>query len=340
MCFYLMFSMNPGYALGSLGLMAIIYFIINRVNEDNSGLAKIFQGVIFQLSRTLQIFIQKAETKEQDWRPSVICIARHAFERTSDFDLSRWMCHRYGFGTYIHFIQGYLSKETHTQAEKDLLELIKIASEVQSNVYMDTMISPSYTTAIAQALQLPSISGKEGNMFLFEFSRQQPAELIEIINNVQLVKAANYDLCILSTSEKGFGFKLEIHIWVTQSDYENANLMILMSYIIMGHPDWKNANIKIYAIFPNHEAEQQRKMLINLAKEGRIPISPNNIRIITKKEDTNRKEIIQHTSKAADLVIIGFRIEAIRQLGEDNFMGFGGLANVLFVNAREEKEIK
>ena len=46
-----------------------------------------------------------------------------------------------------------------------------IESQIKNldNVYLYTMISPSYTTAIAQALQLPSISGKEGNLFLFEF---------------------------------------------------------------------------------------------------------------------------------------------------------------------------
>ncbi len=340
MCFYLMFSMNPGYAAGSLALMVVIYFIINRVNEDNKGLAKIFQGVIFQLSRKLQIFIQKAETQEQDWRPSVICISKNAFERTSDFDLIRWMCHRYGFGTYIHFLNGYLSRDTHHQAEEDLLKLIKIASDVHSNVYLDTMISPSYTTAIAQSLQLPSISGKEGNLFLFEFSRQHPEELGDIIDNIPLVRAANYDLCILSTSEKGFGFKREIHIWITQSDFENANLMILMAYIMMGHPDWHKAKIKIYTILPEGESAEQRAKLVELAQEGRLPISANNIRIVTKKEGVHRKEMIKETSKAADLIIIGFRTEVIKQKGPETFLGFEGLSNVLFVNAQEEKEIK
>ncbi|WP_420318947.1 amino acid permease [Ekhidna sp.] len=340
MCFYLMFSMNAGYAIGSLVLMVVIYIIINRVNEDNRGLAKIFQGVIFQLSRKLQVFIQKAETEEQDWRPSVICIARHAFERTADFDLIRWMCHRYGFGTYLHYINGYLSRETHAKAEEDLKQLIHIASEVESNVYLDTMISPSYTTAIAQALQLPSISGKEGNLFLFEFARQHPEDLKEIVENIPLVRAADYDLCVLSTSEKGFGFKREIHIWITESDYENANLMILMGYITMGHPDWKKAGLKIYSIFPEGEADQQRQQLMDLAQEGRLPISANNIRIVIKKEDTKRREIISQHSKSADLIVTGFRNEALKQYGEKIFNGFNGLSNVLFVNAQEEKEIK
>lgn len=340
MCFYLMFSMNAVYAIGSLILMVVIYIIINRVNEDNHGLAKIFQGVIFQLSRKLQVFIQKAETEEQDWRPSVICISKHSFERTADFDLIRWMCHRYGFGTYLHYINGYLSRETHARAEEELKQLIHIASEVQSNVYLDTMISPSYTTAIAQALQLPSISGKEGNLFLFEFARQHPEDLQEIVENIPLVRAADYDLCVLSTSEKGFGFKREIHVWITESDYENANLMILIGYITMGHPDWRKADLKIYAIFPEGEADQQRLQLVNLAQEGRLPISANNIRIVVKKEDTKRKEIITQHSKSADLIVTGFRNEALKQFGGEIFQGFDGLANVLFVNAQEEKEIK
>jgi amino acid transporter len=340
MCFYLMFSMNPAYAFGSLAIMVIIYIIITRVNEDKHGLAKIFQGVIFQLSRKLQIFLQKVDKDDEDWRPSVICISRSAFKRTYDFDLIRWMCHRYGFGTYVHFINGYLSRETHHQAESDLQELIKIASDVKSNVYLDTMISPSFTTAIAQSLQLPSISGKDGNMFLFEFSRMHDENSNEIVENIPLVRAANFDLCVLATAEKGFGFKREIHIWITQSDYENANLMILIGYIIMGHPEWSKAQIKIFAIFPEESVDDQRNNLLLLAQEGRLPISAKNIEVIAKKEHGSKKEIISETSGQADLTIIGFRGEAIKQYGSDIFNGYHLPGNIMFVNAQDEKEIK
>ena len=61
MCFYLMFKMNAPYAIGSLLIMVVIYIFITRANEDKRGLAKIFQGVIFQLSRKIQIFLQTAE---------------------------------------------------------------------------------------------------------------------------------------------------------------------------------------------------------------------------------------------------------------------------------------
>ncbi len=339
MCFYLMFSMNGSYAFGSLIIIAALYFLITRINEDKRGMAKIFQGVIFQLSRKIQIFLQNAEKDDEAWRPSVICISENAFKRTSDFDLLRWMCHRYGFGTYIHLIKGYLSRESNAKAQEDLEELIKVAGEVQSNVYLDTMISPSHTTAIAQALQLPSISGKEGNMFLFEYSRFHKEDAKDIIENMTLVKAVNFDVCVLSSSEKSFGFKREIHIWITQSDYENANLMILMGYIIMGHPDWKNAQIKIYAIFPQENIQEQRKKLLNLAEVGRLPISAKNIEVIAKTGKKSNKDIINEVSESADLTIIGFRSEAVKQYGQSLFEGLDEVGNILFVNAVDEKEI-
>ncbi|MEQ9404807.1 MAG: amino acid permease [Cyclobacteriaceae bacterium] len=339
MCFYLMFKMNAPYAIGSLLIMVVIYVVITRVNEDKRGLAKIFQGVIFQLSRKIQIFLQTAEKDDENWRPSIICISQNAFRRTSDFDLIRWMCHRYGFGTYIHFIKGYLSKESNLQAKEDLDALIKMAGEVRSNVYLDTMISPSYTTAIAQSLQLPSISGKEGNMFLFEYSRINNEDTKDIVENMPLVRSADFDICVLSTSERGFGYKREIHIWITQSDYENANLMILMGYIIMGDPEWKKAEIKIFAIFPEESIDEQRSKLLELAKEGRLPISSNNIEVIAKKEEKNNKEIVNEMSETADLTIIGFRSEAVKQLGGETFEGYNEAGNILFVNARGEKEI-
>jgi len=340
MCFYLMFSMNAGYAIGSISIMVAIYLIISRVNDDNKGMAKIFQGVIFQLSRKIQIFLQTSDKDEDDWRPSVICVSRNAFKRTADFDLIRWMCHSYGFGTYIHFIEEYLSKDTSRRANEELEELIKTAGELHSNVYLDTMISPSYTTAIAQAVQLPSISGKEGNMFLFEYSRINGEGTKEIIQNIPLARAVEFDICILSSSEKGFGHNLEIHIWITQSDYENANLMILMGYIIMGHPEWKKAQIKIFAIFPEESVKEQKQKLLALAREGRLPISTNNIKVIAQTQGKGNREIIGEVSKHADLTIIGFRMEAVKQNGEAVFVGYEDVGNILFVNAQREKEIK
>ena len=342
LCLYLMFKMNPQYAILAIVIMTIIYFILGMSKKMKKGMALIFQGVIFQFSRSLHVFLQKATkevTEDKSWRPSIVCISSDSFERFSAFDLMRWISQRYGFGTYIHFIQGYFSQETTVQAEEALNKLIRIADISKSNVYLDTLISPSYTSAIAQIIQLPGISGKDNNMLLFEYAKSHPNRLHDISDNFGLIKSANFDVCILGTSEKSFGYKQELHIWITHQDYINASLMILLGYIIIEHSDWQNGEIKIFAVFPEDELVEREDELLALTQTGRLPISPQNITVRTYTKDLNLKAVINETSQDADLTILGMNTDSIRGKHLETFEGYDDIGNVLFVNNSVEKVI-
>ena len=340
LCFYMMFKMNAMYALSALLIMVLIYVGITYFSPNKQGMVKIFQGVIYQLSRQLQVFLQKADKEDVNtWRPSLICISDDSFKRTAAFELMRWISHRYGFGTYLHYIKGYVSRETNKNAHEMLARLIEKAEISKSNMYLDTIISPSYTTAIAQSIQLPSVSGKESNMFMFEYSKTLGPCTDLIMDNMPLVSATDFDICVLASTEKGFGYHNEIHIWITQGDFDNASLMILMSFVIMGHRDWQGAEIKIFAIHPKDELTNQREKLLDQIKEGRLPISPNNVELIEKDQETNSRVIINKRSVGADLTIIGFNSEAVKQLRAEVFEGYHDLGNILFVNSSKEKEL-
>ena len=340
LCFYMMFKMNAMYAFSALLIMVLIYVGITYFSPNKQGMVKIFQGVIYQLSRQLQVFLQKADKEDVNtWRPSLICISDDSFKRTAAFELMRWISHRYGFGTYLHYIKGYVSREINKQAHEMLDRLIEKAEISKSNMYLDTIISPSYTTAIAQSIQLPSVSGKESNMFMFEYSKTLGPCTDLIMDNMPLVSATDFDICVLASTEKGFGYHNEIHIWITQGDFDNASLMILMSFVIMGHRDWQGAEIKIFAIHPKDELADQREKLLDQIKEGRLPISPNNVELIEKDQETNSRVIINKRSVGADLTIIGFNSEAVKQLRAEVFEGYQDLGNILFVNSSKEKEL-
>ena len=340
-CFGLMFFMNPLYAVLALLLMVVFYTIVSQVNPDKKNLAVIFQGVIFQLSRQLQVFLQKAE-KEQtaSWRPSAVCISENSFERLAAFDLLRWISQRYGFGTYIHKITGYLAKNTHTEAKFAKDRLIKMAETSQSNIYIDTLISPSYTSAIAQVIQLPGISGTENNLLMLEYSKHNPTNLEDIVDNFKLIKSVDFDVIILGSTERGYGLKQSIHIWITSNDYENANLMILLSYILLGHKEWNQGVIKIFAIYPEDTCKEEQSRLYNLIEAGQLPISAHNIEVIPRTGDIDPRSIIEEKSKDADLTVVGVRDEIIKHDGVDVFKGYEQIGNTIFVNAAEQKKIK
>lgn len=337
MCFFMMVQMNALYTVLSLTIMTLVYLAISYTNPDKSGLAAIFQGVIFQFSRQMQIFMQKSRTSQADrnWRPSVVCITASTFSRTSALDLLRWMSHRHGFGTYIHYIRGYLSKETKQVADEVMARLLRLIRVGRGRVFVDTIVSPSETSAISQVIQLPGVSGHENNGLLMEFSKRDPVDLAGIISHVPLVAANQFDFFILASSDRNFGYRDEIHLWITPQDEDNANLMILLAYILQGDPDWRHGTVKIFAAYPETKMTEEEERLRSLIRAGRLPIAPQNIAMIPYADTV--KALVNQYSRDADLIILGYRNEMVKHFGVDLFQGYDEVGDVLFVRASSQR---
>ncbi|MFP4488026.1 MAG: hypothetical protein ACLFN1_01855 [Bacteroidales bacterium] len=338
---WVMFKINASYALIAIIVMSLLYAYINYYNKDRQGLESIFANSLFQLNRNLQVYLQKSAGKETftEWRPSAICISKNSFERDTAFHLLNWISFKYGFGTYLHRIEGYYSKKTHAEAQETLTRLVKTFENVENHVYIDTIISPSYTSAIAQAIQLPGIAGMENNMVIFEYNKENPGELKEIMENHALVNAGNFDVCILASAKRRIVFQEGMHVWIRSTDEYNANLMILLSFIISGHPDWKKSKIKIFDICKPGQYYEVRENNRKLIREGRLPITEKSIELIVEEEGVNPKDLINERSKDAGLTMIGFRGEALKHK-IDVFSDYDELGTILFVNSHNQKMIE
>lgn len=169
-----MFRINTLYALTAIILIVIIYAYINHYHKNRTGLESLFANTLFQINRNLQVYLQKSESKrkQKEWRPGVICISKDSFRRERAFRLLNWLSYSYGFGTYLHRIDGYYSRATSKQAAEELEKLIELYETSHNHVYVDTIISPSYTSAIVQAIQVPGISGMENNMVVLSMTRR------------------------------------------------------------------------------------------------------------------------------------------------------------------------
>ncbi len=338
---WIMFRINAPYALTAIAIMTGLYSYIKYYHRERLGLESLFANAVFQVNRNLQVFLQRSESrkKEKEWRPSAICISKDSFIRSRAFNLLSWISFRYGFGTYLHRIEGYYSKSTCRQAQDELAKLIEMYNATRNHVFVDTLISPSYTSAIAQAIQLPGISGMENNMVIFEYDKENPENLKEIIENTGLVKAGNFDICILASSRKDIIFKNGIHVWIDSGESENSNLLILLSFIISGHPDWKKSNIRIFATCRTEDFAATRAGLTQLVKTGRLPITEKNIEIIPLEKGMTTKKLINEKSSTAALTMTGIYIESLKHSGEEALSGYDGVGTILFLNSRNQKEI-
>ena len=339
---WVMFKISTPYALFAFSVITLIYIYVNYYHKNRKGFASIFANALFQLNRNLQILIQNKNSKKtfKEWRPSAICISKDSFARDKAFQLLNWISYKYGFGTYLHRIEGYYSKATVQQADIELKRLLEMFSETGNHFYIDTLISPSYTSGIAQAIQIPGIAGMENNMVIFEYDKDNPENLEDIISNFSLVGAGNFDICILGSSKKNIVFKNGIHVWINTLDSENANLMILLSFIILGHPSWKKGHIQIFVICHPEYFDETKKKMNDLLTSGRLPITAKNIRIIKQNPDVSVKTIINQYSENAGLTLIGIREEMVKYEKEKLFKGYENQGTTLFVHSKNQKTIE
>ncbi len=339
MCLILMLQMDVLYALLAIIVMTGLYEAIRRSRGGIDDLAAIFQGVMTQATRYLQIRLQKSPPS--DWRPSLIMITPRTFDRSAPVQLMDWLCHRHGFGTYLHYIPGLLDRVNVHEAGEIQERLVRTMEERRGGIYVDTMISPSMASALAQSLQMPGVSGMANNTILFEYGVHDEEEVLEeAVMGLELAGATRMNRLVLRHGENFFGARKSIHVWLTWHDHRNANLMILLTYILLGHRDWHGAEVSIFAAYPRREVQERTEELHAMITEGRLMISEKNVLVIPTDDGIDFERLVEARSNAADLVLLGFTNRRVQRDGPGAFRRFAALRDVLFVSAEEEIEIE
>jgi len=337
-CLGMMWQMQPLYTVLAWTLMAAVYFGLRVSRREEKDISAMIQGALFQLTRNLQVLVQKrySEASPAHWRPSFVAVSQASLTRLAPFDLLRWFSQHYGFGTFIHYIEGVLDQSTQDQAHEALGRLIHQTQSSHAGVYVDTIISPSFKTAVAQIVQIPGISGLDNNSFLFEFRKGDDETLQGLLEACDFAAVAGMNVCMLRSSDRHFGYRRTVHLWLTSGDYRNANLMILLAYILVGHSDWRGSEITLFAAILEDEIETGAARLEGLIAEGRIPISSANVERVPYSRDTPFPDLVNKLSEEADLVITGFSLRKVQEEEGAFLRRFENIEDILFVRATQE----
>ena len=338
MCGLMMIQINVLYAFLSIILMLAIYLGLRHTHRGQRDLTAIFQGTMFQLTRWLQITLQKNRviSSEGGWRPSIIAVTQFGERRLGHFDLLRWICHRHGFGHFIQLFHGNYSFLDEIEARVHVDELIQRTEISRAGIFVDTLICPTFRLAVAQTLQMPGISGLPNNSMLFEFDRENLDEISDVGQGAQLAMNSMFNVLILRSTKYRFGYRSSIHVWVTEENLMNAPMMLLLAYIIVGHPEWRRAEIQLFACFDSVDAERETDRLSAWMKEERLPISAQNVTSVSCSNGEALEEEVSHYSSQADLVIAGVTGENLEpETMTQTLQLYAGANDVLFVHSIE-----
>ena len=343
MCGLMMIQISVYYAFLSIFLMLAVYIGLRRGHSEQRGMSGIFQGAMFQLTRWLQTTLQKnrPNVTESGWRPSIVAITQFGERRLGHFDLLRWICHRQGFGHFIQFFPGDYSFPEEISARMHVQALIQQSEASRAGIFVDSLICPTFQLALAQVMQMPGISGLPNNSILLEFDENHPDEIPEVEEGARLAVESLFNVLILRSTKHRFGYRSSIHIWVTDDDITNVPMMLLLAYILVGHPEWKRATIRLFACSNSWDTELDADQLSTVIKEGRLPISMQNVTSVSYDSEAALEQEVEQRSNQADLVIVGLTTNDLDPGNLDRVLQrYQGVKDVLFVHSIEQIPIE
>jgi nucleotide-binding universal stress UspA family protein len=187
---------------------------------------------------------------------------------------------------------------------------------------------------------MPGISGLENNTVLFSCPRvTAPACYDSAIEGGLFASATQKNLLFLRCGDSQFGARKRLHVWLTWHDSDNANLMLLLVYILLGHEDWRHAEMRVFAAFPEERVRKEEKEFVDNLAEGRLPIGESNIEFLASDESAAFRALVEKRSADADLVIMGATVDRLRDHGRTLLEKHPELPNVLFVAAFDKVRI-
>ncbi len=118
--------------------------------------------------------------------------------------------------------------------------------------------------------------------------------------------------------------------------------MLLLAYIVVGHPDWKRATIRLFAYLEKGDSKREADKLSALMREGRLPISRQNLTSIRPEAGISLESQVSRHSSDTDLVIASLTEEELNsEMAEQALLNrFDGANDVLFVCASETVAIE
>ncbi|MCL7985920.1 MAG: hypothetical protein M8872_11755, partial [marine benthic group bacterium] len=118
------------------------------------------------------------------------------------------------------------------------------------------------------------------------------------------------------------------------------SLMILLAYILLGHPDWDEADLSIFAAFPDTQVKERTAELMGLIEEGRIAISGRKLQVFPTDDRIDFSRLVEAKSADADLVLMGFTEQRLSSKGSNLLLRHPNLNEILWVSARESIAIE
>ncbi len=316
-CYGAMFLINATATIIALIITYGIYFLLRRRQLTRTW-GDMRSGLLFSLARTTLLRLEQMDLSSRNWRPNLIVFTGQPHNRQELVELAKWLTLGHGIVTFFQLIIGDPDKMIdggfREIAKKNIKKYI---AEHELEAFAQAEIVSSFEEGALTVSQSHGIGGLEPNSIVMGWSRTLPGLTNQIEIMRRLHGLGKSTLIMRTHPEHGFGDKKKIDIWSrgTEGAGGNADLMLLLAYILLQHEDWEGAEIRLIRVVNTEEGISQVKAhMMGMIDQVRLTATP--VVLTPDYPGEPFKSIIQRNSAETDLTFLGMQAPSISNTGE------------------------
>ena len=294
-----MWLINPLAFLFALGLEALIFiYLISKKLEQQWGDAS--TGIWMHMSRYALLRLNTKKVHSRNWRPIIILFIRDLKGHMQLVKFTEMLGQNSGLLTIAKLVT--LKDTTELERRNNLaFDMQKDLAKEGLQALTEVNVVSDLKRGIYQVAASHGVAGIKTNTVVFGWSRTTEGKVqeLEIVNDLS---STGKNILMVHINEPFTNRKNKrIDIWWRGKD-RNADLMLLLSYLIRLNRKWKKAVVNIFSVVDSDEEKRTMETYIRFSiREARIDAE---IHVLVK----NNKDVVDlllEKSRKADLVFSG-----------------------------------
>ncbi len=305
-CYGAMFLINPLATIIAIIISYSIFFWLRRRAVERTW-GDVRSGIWFTLARYALLNLEKQDIHVKNWRPNIVVFTGQPHNRERLAQLAEWLSQGQGIVTFFQLLVGDVDQIGGRGLRETARRGIhKYIEERHMTAFAEAEVVKNFQQGAVTIAQAHGIGALEANTILMGWSgtlagQAEQLKLLCSLNKLQKsVLFLNYD------EQQNFGQQQVIDVWWGGRG-GNADLMLILAYLIRQHRSWYGAKIRLLRIINSPDGYTQTKThMEETLKQVRVKAEP--VIIVRDNPQQPLSDIITAWSKQTDLTLLGLQI--------------------------------
>jgi amino acid transporter len=299
LCLIAMLMIDPGYAMLAMLLVALLYFFVNK-RQFKASWADIRQGMLLYFSRLAIYQLAYSASSFKSWRPHFLVFTKSPEEHsTSLLKFSEAISQNRGFLTMAWFVPKGELVAKHQEVSQSMAHRFR---KKNINALVQIKEANKITSGMNQMIEHYGLGPLTPNTIVFGGVKQE-RESTDFVRVLQTAYEKLFNIVIMNDDNRVLETKKgsEIHVWWDDLHPYNADLMLILAYMLQRNPAWKRSSICIKATVEN-ELMKKNKIAyfkeISLTKRLTFDVEV----LVSSHSNQDNLDLVKEISKDAGMV--------------------------------------